>query len=316
MRPVFDSFERFGRQWKRDTCLAVGMFDGVHRGHRAVLDLAKEEASLSDMVVAALTFPEHPASLLRPGEQPPLLMRPQEKADHLLAAGVSAVILHPFDREMSELRPREFVSYLRSRFPALRSICVGMNFRFGRNREGDGSLLMKYGKDFGMQVLVADAVVLEQLPVSSSRIREALAAGELSKVSQMLGRDYSVKGTVCSGKGLGRVMGYPTLNLSWDPEARPRYGVYAGWVKEAGSGQILPAVANYGMRPTIEREATEPVLEAHCLQEPKASIWKRGAEMSMSLNFFLRPEKKFSGASELTTQIADDCKKAKRLLSS
>jgi riboflavin kinase / FMN adenylyltransferase len=314
MKKVYESIARFGQEWVGDVCLALGMFDGVHRGHQAVLDLVLQNADQCQGAAAALTFPTHPAAFLRPGKEPSLLMSSSRKADQLIQSGMSAVILQPFDQELAEVEAVDFLSFLKARIPNLRAVCVGKNFRFGKNRSGDSESLASYGEEDGLRVSVADSLIFEDITISSSRIREALASAKMQKVKKMLGRNYSVLGTVQQGKALGEKIGFPTLNLPWSPEAQPPLGVYAGQVQELNSGQVLPAVANYGLRPTIEVDGGEPILEVHCLESPNSSIWKAGATLSMSLEVFIRSEKKFSGVNELKDQIRKDCEHAKNHL--
>ena len=315
MKKVYESIARFGQEWEGDVCLALGMFDGVHRGHQAVLDLVIQTADqCQGAAAAALTFPAHPAAFLRPGKEPSLLMSPSGKAEQLIQSGMSAVILQPFDQELAGVEAVDFLPFLQARIPNLRAVCVGKNFRFGKNRSGDSESLASYGEEDGLRVSVADSLIFEDITISSSRIREALASAKMQKVKKMLGRNYSVLGTVQQGKALGGKIGFPTLNLPWSPEAQPPLGVYAGRVQELNSGQVLPAVANYGLRPTIEEDASEPILEVHCLESPNSSIWQAGATLSMSLDIFLRSERKFLGLEELKDQIRKDCEQAKNYL--
>jgi len=317
MKKVYESIARFGQEWEGDVCLALGMFDGVHRGHQAVLDLVIQTADqCQGAAAAALTFPAHPASFLRPGKEPSLLMSPSGKAEQLIQSGMSAVILQPFDQELAGVEAVDFLPFLQARIPNLRAVCVGKNFRFGKNRSGDSESLASYGEEDGLRVSVADSLIFEDITISSSRIREALASAKMQKVKKMLGRNYSVLGTVQQGKALGGKIGFPTLNLPWSPEAQPPLGVYAGRVQELNSGQVLPAVANYGLRPTVEVDVGEPILEVHCLESPNSSIWKAGTNLSMSLDVFIRSEKKFSGVNELKAQIRKDCQQAKTYLAS
>lgn len=316
MKKVYESIARFGQEWEGDVCLALGMFDGVHRGHQAVLDLVVQNADQCQGAAAALTFPAHPAAFLRPGKEPSLLMSPSRKAEQLIQSGMSAVILQHFDEELAEVEAVDFLPFLKARIPNLRAICVGKNFRFGKNRSGDSESLASYGEKDGLRVCVADSLIFEDITISSSRIREALASAKMQKVKKMLGRNYTVLGTVQKGKALGGKIGFPTLNLPWSPEAQPPLGVYAGRVQELNSGQVLPAVANYGLRPTIEEDASEPILEVHCLESPNSSIWQAGATLSMSLDIFLRSERKFLGVEELKDQIRKDCEQAKNYLAS
>lgn len=313
MERVFDSIVQFGSKWEQEVCLAVGMFDGVHLGHRSVLDLAIEQAGSFSGSGVALTFPLHPASYLRPGKEPPLLMSPMDKAESLLSTGMDAVILQPFDQLLSNLEAQQFLPFLREHIPSLKAITVGKNFRFGKNRNGDSTMLEEMGLGHGLKVKVAPSLVLDNSPVSSSRIRHALSEGNIKEVNQMLGRPYPISGQVISGKAMGRTLGFPTLNLQWNPQARPAFGVYSGIVKERRTGVQLPAVANYGIRPTVEQKVESPLWEIHCLEQPDVSNWQEGAHLEMEVSSFLRPEMKFKNVDELSAQVSKDCAEAIRL---
>ena len=313
MERVFDSIVQFGSKWEQEVCLAVGMFDGVHRGHRSVLDLAIEQAGLISGSGVALTFPQHPAGFLRPGKEPPLLMSAMDKAESLLSAGMDAVILQPFDQLLSSLEAEQFLPFLTEHIPSLTAITVGENFRVGKNRKGNAAMLQEMGLGYGLKVKVAPSLVLDDSPVSSSRIRQALSEGEIKGVNEMLGTPYMVFGQVISGKALGRTLGFPTLNFKWNPQARPAFGVYSGIVKERITGVQLPAVSNYGMRPTVEQKVEVPLWEIHCLEQPDVSIWQEGAHLEMEVSSFLRPEMKFENVDELSAQIRKDCAEAIRL---
>ena len=315
MERVFDSIVQFGSKWEQEVCLAVGMFDGVHRGHRSVLDLAIKQAGSFSGSGVALTFPQHPAGFLRPGKEPPLLMSAMDKAKSLLSAGMDAVILQPFDQVLSSLEAEQFLPFLTEHIPSLKAITVGENFRFGKNRKGNSAMLEEFGLGHGLKVKVAPSLVLDDSPVSSSRIRHALSEGNIKEVNQMLGRPYKVSGLVISGKALGRTLGFPTLNLQWNPQARPAFGVYSGIVKERRTGVQYPAVANYGIRPTVEQKVEVPLWEIHCLEQPDVSIWQEGAHLEMEVSSFLRPEMKFENVDELSAQISKDCAEATRLFS-
>ncbi|MDA8807282.1 hypothetical protein N9N55_08660, partial [Opitutales bacterium] len=182
MKKVYESIARFGQEWEGDVCLALGMFDGVHRGHQAVLDLVIQTADqCQGAAAAALTFPAHPAAFLRPGKEPSLLMSPSGKAEQLIQSGMSAVILQPFDQELAGVEAVDFLPFLQARIPNLRAVCVGKNFRFGKNRSGDSESLASYGEEDGLRVSVADSLIFEDITISSSRIREALASAKMQK---------------------------------------------------------------------------------------------------------------------------------------
>ena len=311
---IFSSIEQLGREFSRPVNLALGMFDGVHIGHQQVLEASTFHARETNGCAVAFTFPAHPASHLRPEHAPPLLMNPSQKARMLHSYGMDHVILHDFDDEFSDIPATEFPSFLKERIPSLLGLSVGKNFKFGKGRQGDSSFLEEVGNKMGMLIKVVDSKKMEGLAVSSSRIREALGLGEIEKVNDMLGRDYRIYGEVFSGKKMGRKLGFPTMNLEWNPEAFPAYGVYAGTVKNLTTGDSLPAVANYGRRPTVEPDALTPKLEIHSLIDLNSEEWRYGSDIEMSLKHFIRPEKKFDSLDELKSQIDRDKQMSKALV--
>ena len=307
---VFTSIEDLGRSTDQPVYLALGMFDGVHRGHEAVLHQAQQSARENGGIAVAFTFPEHPASYLRPEEKPSLLMNKDEKAKRLLEIGMEGVVLRTFDREFADVQARHFASFLIARVPSLTGLCVGQNFRFGKGRTGNDTALKEYGKEVGLSVDVIKSELFSSLPVSSSRIREALMAGKVSDVNDMLGWKYTISGEVLKGKGMGKEFGFPTINIPWCPEARPAYGVYLGRVKNGSSEETKYAVANYGLRPTVEEGATQPLLEVHVLDPIDEEFGSAGQQLSMTLESFLRPEQKFDSVDKLKSQIEYDLLKA------
>jgi riboflavin kinase/FMN adenylyltransferase len=184
---------------------------------------------------------------------------------------------------------------------------VGDNFRFGQGRKGDVALLVAEGRRHGIAVFSAPRVSLNGEPISSTRIRERIQQGDMKGAAALLGYVYTAEGTVVHGKHLGRKLGFPTLNLAWSPDLRPLYGVYAVRVSGAKSYGWLPAVANYGLRPTVE-QSVEPRLEIHTLV---ACPYGPGDPVVVEWVRFLRPEKKFAGIEELTAQIARDVAEAR-----
>jgi riboflavin kinase/FMN adenylyltransferase len=307
---VFTSIEDLGRSTDQPVYLALGMFDGVHRGHEAVLHQAQKSARENGGIAVAFTFPEHPASYLRPEEKPSLLMNKDEKAKRLLEIGMEGVVLRTFDREFADVQARHFASFLIARVPSLTGLCVGQNFRFGKGRTGNDTALKEYGEEVGLSVDVIKSELFSSLPVSSSRIREALMAGKVSDVNDMLGWKYTISGEVLKGKGMGKEFGFPTINIPWCPEARPAYGVYLGRVKNGSSEETKYAVANYGLRPTVEEGATQPLLEVHVLDPIEEEFGSAGQQLSMTLESFLRPEQKFDSVDKLKSQIEYDLLKA------
>jgi riboflavin kinase/FMN adenylyltransferase len=191
---------------------------------------------------------------------------------------------------------------LKQRLPWLAAVYVGENFRFGQGRRGDTGLLVGSGRQHGVRVFSAPRVNLDGEPISSTRVRAQLEAGDIEAANALLGYTYLVEGVVRPGKRLGRTIGFPTLNVPWAPELRPRLGVYAARVSGPKAPGRFPAVANYGLRPTVE-STTEPLLEAHLLGD---CPFGENDQVSIELLHFLRPEKKFADVGELGAQIEQD----------
>lgn len=309
---IFTSIEDLGRSTDQSIYLALGMFDGVHAGHQSVLARSQEIANRNNGIAVAFTFPRHPASFLRPESAPNLLMNKDEKAKYLLENGMDGVVLRTFDQEFANVEGQHFPSFLIARIPTLEGLCVGENFRFGMGRAGDCNGLKMYGEEVGLVVEVVESELHLSSLVSSSRIREALLVGEIEEVNKMLGRKYTVCSAAQRGKGMGREFGFPTINLPWLPEAKPAYGVYVGQLSRDGEESKF-AIANYGLRPTVEEGFTEPILEVHVLDSIEEDYASGGVSLSMTLDAFLRSEKKFDSADDLRTQIKKDILKAEEL---
>lgn len=289
--------------------LAVGMFDGVHRGHQEVIRRAVDAARAAGGTAGVLTFWPHPSVVLRPAAPTRVMQDPAAKAEVLRQLGVELILTEPFAAGIADVEAGDFVGWLRARLPGLAGLYVGDNFRFGRGRRGDVAVLRETGRVAGVAVVVVPPVQVDGAPVSSTRIRSLLAAGELTAVAGLLGRPYAARGPVVPGKRLGRTLGFPTLNLVWSPPAAPRYGVYAVRVSGA-SGPARPAVANFGLRPTVER-ATEPRLEVHVFGD---CPWTEGDVLSVEWAHFLRPEQAFPDLAALRRQILQDCAAARAAL--
>ncbi len=282
--------------------LAIGMFDGVHLGHRAVIEAAVQSARRCSGTAAVLTFSPHPSVIFRPTQPTRLIMDLANKARVLHRLGVDAMVVQPFTPEFAQLAAEEFIPWLKQRAPQLAAIYVGENFRFGRGRKGDIGLLVAEGRKHGLTVFSAPRVNFDGEPISSTRIRALLEAGDVAAANALFGYSYFAEGPVVPGKRLGRTIGFPTLNVAWAPDLRPRFGVYVVRVAGAKSVTALPGVANYGLRPTVE-QAVEPLLEAHVLGE---CPFETGDLVTVKWLRFLRPEQKFSGVEELRAQIAKD----------
>lgn len=281
--------------------LAIGMFDGVHLGHQSVIESAIQSARRSGGQAGVLTFWPHPSALFRPENPTRLLMPPEMKRAVLGRLGIDFLIEQNFTREFAGTGAREFVALLRRCLPQLAAVYVGENWRFGRDRTGDIAVLVEEARQAGLTVSSAPRLNHNGAPISSSRIRELLAAGAIAEANALLGYTYFSEGAVRRGRQQGRSLGFPTLNVAWEPELKPRYGVYAVEVS-GGSGRPLKGVANYGLRPTVER-TNRPLLEVHLL-EPSALTY--GDTVTVRWLHFLRPEARFGGLEELRGQVARD----------
>ena len=289
--------------------LAIGAFDGVHLGHRAVLHSAREAARADGGLVGVLTYDPHPSKVLRPESAVPLIFTRAQKDERLTEAGAQMVHHEPFDRAHASIAAADFPRWLQQTFPHLKSLHVGANFQYGRGRTGHGETLIAQGTAEGLDVRLVAAVRLGDETVSSSRIRQCLVTGELDLANAMLHRPYEAEGVIIGGRRLGRTIGFPTLNVAWEPELKPAYGVYA--VEVIFKGEAMPAVANYGQRPTVESGPVAPLLEAHVLRGTAPTT---GDTVRVRWVRRLRTEQKFADLAALQAQIAKDSAQAKQAL--
>ncbi len=285
--------------------LAIGMFDGVHLGHQSVIEAAVHSARHGGGQAGVLTFWPHPSALFRPDQPVRLLMPPEMKRVVLSRLGIDLVIEQNFSAQFAAVEAQDFVALLRRHMPQLTALYVGENWRFGRDRVGDVALLVETAREAGLTVFSAPRLNYNGAPVSSSRLRELLIAGDMAEVNAMLGYAYFSSGVVESGRQLGRTMGFPTLNLAWAPELKPRYGVYAVEVASVDQ-RVLKGVANYGLRPTVG-QTNRPLLEVHLLELPAPAY---GDEITVRWLRLLRPEIKFGSLEELRGQIEKDRQEA------
>lgn len=287
--------------WPRDPLhLTFGVFDGVHRGHREVVGELVRGARRSGARAVVGTFDVHPARVLAPLRAPLALSSAPEKVDLLVAAGADDVVLWRFDRAFASLEAEAFVARVAAA-GAVRHILVGFDLVFGHARRGNVAVLRELGPRFGFTVSEAREVLHEGAPISSSRIRAALAEGEVQDANAMLGREYGVRGTVVHGAGRGRGLGYPTINIATPSDRQlPADGIYA--IRVAVGDEILSAAANLGVRPTFE-DAGARLLEAYLLDADR-DLYGRLVEARFVRR--IRDERRFGSADELTAQIARD----------
>jgi riboflavin kinase/FMN adenylyltransferase len=291
--------------------LAAGTFDGVHLGHQALIRRAMEEAASCGGTAVVMTFDRHPASLLRPELAPKLLTRNAEKISLMEELGVPALLLLPFTSELAAVSAEDFIKELVSACQSLRALCVGRQWSFGKGGEGNVTRLRELGSEWNFDVIQIDPVETAREPISSTRIRAAVASGNLTEAATCLGRPFLLSGTVVSGAGLGAKIGFPTANLDVDGMQLPPNGVYAAKVRQGES--ILRGVCNIGLRPTVDDSAVTPVVEVHLFDFSADLV---GERLSLEFVKFLRPEQKFSGLEELKEKIAKDYEGARAILSS
>lgn len=286
--------------------LAAGVFDGVHLGHRAVLDAAIETSRRLDAEPVVLTFDPHPATVLRP-ESPVHLLTPQDLKLRLIAdTGIRHALVVTFDHAFAQVEPEDFIAALCNASANLAGICIGEGWRFGKNRKGDPDLLRNMGMKAGFFTSEVPAVRIDNRTVSSTLIRHALAGGDMETANRCLGRPFLVSGRVVHGAKLGSSIGFPTANIATDDRQYPAHGVYA--IETRVGSRILHGVANIGVRPTVASAST-PLLEAH-LFDFEEDLY--GTELDISFLHRLRAERRFDGIGALKAQIAIDCAEARR----
>ncbi len=296
--------------------VTIGVFDGVHRGHQRIVGQATQEAAELGLPVVVVTFDPHPDEVVRPGSHPPFLCTPRRRAELLAGLGVDAVWMLPFTAEFSRLGPDEFVrAVLVDRLHAARVI-VGENFRFGHRAAGDVALLAELGEKYdftaeGVPLLAVDGVL-----ISSSEIRERLAAGDAAGAARDLGRPHRVEGVVVRGQQRGRTLGFPTANLETLPHtAIPADSIYAGWLASLGAGgaeaERWPAAISVGTNPTFGDQ--ERSVEAYALDRADLDLY--GVHVAVDFLTRLRGMVRFDSAEELIAQMHRDADDARGICS-
>ncbi len=289
------------------SAVVIGNFDGVHRGHQAVLAQAREVARKRGSDVVALTFHPHPNEVLGRGI-PPRLVTLARRLELLYLHGADRVVVEPFTHELASWTPERFARELLAERLGARAVVVGKNFRFGHHRAGDFAVLEELGRTFGFDAIAAEVSGDEVGRFSSTRAREAIARGDLAAAVRVLGRPHSISGTVAEGDRLGRTLGFPTANLAGVEEMLPPYGVYAARVGlPEGPAK---AVMNIGVRPTVGGTALR--IEVHLLDVKDRDLY--GATLRVELVAPLRGEQKFDGLDALKAQIEKDVVAARRAL--
>lgn len=290
--------------------LAIGVFDGLHLGHQEVIRAAQEHARQHEGTAVVMSFEPHPLSVLRPEAVPPRLCGPAYRQVLLERLGIDCMLLCPFDENTAATPAELFLDILVRDCRPLGCISVGYGWTFGKNRGGNIHRLMEAGERQGFAVYGVPPVRVDGAVVSSTLIREAVTSGDLQTASRLLGRPYALYGEVHHGRQLARQLGFPTANLNPEAELLPPYGVYAARV--VLGDQTLPAIANLGVRPTVEQDLAPPSLEVHLL-DWSGDLY--GQALEVFLADFIRPEKKFSGVDALKRQVSADIALARSLAS-
>ena len=287
----------------------IGFFDGVHLGHRHLINQVKMAASLNGWCSSIITFPVHPRQVIQSDYQPSLLSSPEEKIELLASTGIDNCILLPFTRELSMLTAWEFMQLLYDKYK-VRMLVIGYDHRFGHNRAETFEDYCRYGRDLGIHIMQATAYTQEQDKVSSSAIRRALLSGDVMTAQKYLGYNYFLEGTIVGGYQVGRKIGFPTANLRvyFPNKLIPSIGVYA--VRVSVNGQDYKGMLNIGHRPTINN-GTDLSIEVHIL-DFEGDIYNQ--KMRIEFIGFLRPETKFDSTEELVLQIQKDKEEAIKVL--
>ncbi len=285
--------------------LAIGNFDGVHRGHRALLTRVVEAAHSRDLVPAAMTFEPHPREFFAPAAAPARVANLRDKIEGLRACGIRRVFVLHFDRHLAQLSPERFIDGILVQGCAMRWLIVGDDFRFGARRAGDLAMLQAHAKRGAYEVEQLPTVRMDAERVSSSAVRAALARGDMDGAARLLGHSYFISGRVLHGAKLGRQIGFPTLNLRLAHKRPAVHGIFVARVH--GLGEPIPGVASAGIRPTID-DSGRWLLEVH-LFDFAQDVY--GRLVRVELLHKLRDEEKFDTLDALTAAIRDDSQRAR-----
>ncbi len=288
--------------------LALGNFDGLHRGHMKIIDRVRRRAGERGGTPAAMTFDPHPSRVLRPDKAPPLLMTKAQRLESLARSGMQGVAVVRFTRELSLWEPEAFVRTVLVEWLHVAEVWVGANFLFGHERAGTFTVLRALGARYGFRAEKIDPVRYKDFVVSSTRVRRLLAEGRVDEAAALLGHHYFIDGVVTRGAGRGRSLGFPTANLATDAELVPPSGVYAT-TTTTPDGVLYPSITNIGTRPTFG-DVDRPMIETHVFD-----IDRDLYDASLRLSFVqrLRDERPFPDVDALRAQIEADCRSARRL---
>ncbi|HEY8449139.1 MAG TPA: bifunctional riboflavin kinase/FAD synthetase, partial [Bacillota bacterium] len=294
---------------QRDLYWAIGVFDGVHRGHRAIVQRLVDEAREGGALPCVMTFDPHPLAVLQPEAAPPLLTTLSERLALLAALGAERILVVPFTRAFARLEPEAFIHQILIDRLRARRVYVGFSFRFGRGGRGSPGLLRRVGEPRGLEVREFDPITDDRTILSSTQIRQALQTGDVAAAARALGRPHAVEGIVVHGDARGRQLGFPTANLpEQGPVLWPGDGVYA--IAACFDGTVYGGVANLGRRPTVAPDGPR-LLEVH-LFGFSGDLY--GRRLRVAFLERLRGERRFAGLDELRAQIDRDAASARRVL--
>jgi riboflavin kinase / FMN adenylyltransferase len=294
--------------WVVHPVLALGNFDGLHRGHLKIIERVRRGAVEHGGTPMAMTFDPHPPRVVRPDKAPPLLMTKAQRIDALHRSGIACVAVVRFTRELSGWDPETFVRTVLVEWLRVSEVWVGANFLFGHDRAGNFSLLRTLGQRYGFRADKIDPVRYKDFVVSSTRIRRLVTEGRMDEAGALLGHQYSLDGVIVEGRRRGREIGFPTANLATGNELLPPFGVYATMMKI--DGIVHPGLTNIGLRPTFGE--TVPTIETHVLGY-SGDLY--GKQVTLSFALRLRDERRFDDVDALRTQIEADQRRAVRLFS-
>jgi riboflavin kinase/FMN adenylyltransferase len=306
MPQVFPSLTSAGKEGSFDH-LAIGFFDGLHLGHRAVICGNRNPEQLRKVCV--FTFEPHPIAVLNPEGKPPLITGLPHKLKILETWQIGSVLTFPFDLGRSRQDPLDFLSELSQALPFIRSISVGTRWRFGHQRRGDIEMLSAFCKSREIDIQISEPIAHRSEIISSSRLRTAIQSGNLPEAAEMLGRPFQLFGPVIAGRQLGRTLQVPTANLQTDDECFPPSGVYAGYAV-LPDGRRIPSAINLGHRPTVDN-APALQIEAHLLDFNEDLY---GQNIFLEPVQFLRSEQKFSSLEDLKTALGKDIASTRSIL--
>jgi riboflavin kinase/FMN adenylyltransferase len=293
---------------RRNPVVAIGNFDGVHRGHQAIFRLIREQAASQAGESVVFTFEPHPVKVLAPALAPALITTSARKVELIGASGVDLTVVQPFDPGFAAMSAEDFVKDVLVGAIGARAVCIGYNFSFGRGRSGTPEMLRAAGAEHGFAVTVVQPLTMDGLVISSTKVREFVLEGRVDAAARLLGREFELAGAVVRGAGRGRKIGVATANLAPETELIPQGGIYVGHVRRGAAR--LPAVINIGINPTFV-EGGAQTIEAHIL-DFDGELY--GERLVFEFHQRLRAEQRFPGVAELVAQIRRDIEQGREIL--